>query len=70
MARTGIIRVILQRGQHKRQIPGQWKKRSSILSAQCIMWHSLTVLSDVKQPKALVARNVNNVKFCMIKMVT
>jgi len=70
MARNRIIRATLQHGRHKRQIPGQWEKRSSILSAQCIMWHSLTVLSDVKQPKALAAGNVNNVKFCMIKMAT
>lgn len=68
MARTGIIRVILTHGGHKRQIHGQWGKQSSILSAQCIMWHLLT--GDVKQPKALVAGNVNTAKFCMIKMAT
>lgn len=70
MARPGIIHVILPHGGYKRQIPGQWGKQSSILSAQCIMWHSLTVLCDVKQPKALVAGNVNNAKFYMIKMAT
>ena len=70
MARTGIICVIVLHGGHKRQTPGQWEKQSSILSPQYIMWHSLTVLYDVKHPKALVAGNVNNAKFCLIKMAT
>lgn len=70
MARTNIIHVILPHGGHRRQIPGQWGKQSSILSAKCIMWHSRTVLCDVKQPKTLVAGNVNTAKFCTIKMAT
>ena len=70
LARTGIIRVILPHRGHKRQIPGQWGKRSSILSAQCIMWHFLTVRCDVKQPEALAAGTVNTVTFCIIKMAT
>jgi hypothetical protein len=60
MAMAGIRRITLLQGGHKRLIPGQWAKQSSILSPQCIMWHSLTVLCDVKQP------NVNSAKLCMI----
>lgn len=70
MAMAGIRHIILLQGGHKRLIPGQWGKQSSIFSPQCIMWHSLTVLCDVKQPKALVAGNVNTAKLCMIKTAT